>query len=115
MSIDELIAQAVERVLEEKLPAAVDKAMRAHAPAPALRDTSNDVLTSLDAAREAKVEVTTIRQWIKCGRLRAGGRPYRIRRGDLLACLAHRPTPVKEEVDEDLEVARMVRSLGSDR
>jgi excisionase family DNA binding protein len=79
--LEELLERAVRRALDRR-------------PAP----SADDYLTPDEAAAIAKVDPSTIREWIRAGRLaarRAGSR-VRVRRGDLDAFLARPPEPPAE-------------------
>ena len=73
---------------------------------PAQQSSDGDLLTVAEAAKLAKLSPETIRDWIHAGKLRAGKRPYRIIRRDLLAAVANKTTVSVQE-----ETNRTVRRL----
>ena len=114
MSISVATPEDVRAIVREEL----ERALRVMQKATPVPDESrgmspDDILTVPEAANLAKLQPDTIREWIKAGRLRAGNRPYRIRRGDLMAALAEKKPrePGEGRVDEVVErLAR--RTLG---
>lgn len=68
--LEQLLERAVERVLAR---------------------SGDEVLSSEEAARVAKVSPKTIAAWCRTGRLNAGAPPYRIRRSALMAAVGWRP------------------------
>jgi len=73
---------------------------------PVLATTTGDgdVLTVAEAAKLVKLSPETIRDWIHAGKLRAGKRPYRVIRRDLLAAVVNKATvSVQEEANRTVQ------------
>jgi excisionase family DNA binding protein len=69
------------------------------------------LLTVAEAAQYAKVAETTVRGWITEGKLRASqaGRRWRIRQGDIDACMESKVEPT---IDIDEEAQRILARVG---
>lgn len=103
MSIEEAIRQAVR----EEVRTAVREELRGLAP-PRGAPSAPEWLTAAEAALAARCRPATIREWIRRGRLKASGRPYRIRRADLEVAIAAKVAPPADEVDIEREAAKIV-------
>jgi excisionase family DNA binding protein len=90
--LEQIIERAVRRTLELRPPASPD-----------------DYLTADEAAGIAKVDASTIREWIRDGKLAArhAGSRVRLRRADLDAYLARPPEAPAESMEA--AVARLLR------
>lgn len=82
------LEDTIRQVVREELRALVDELR----PAPAER-VPGGYLTIDEAATLARLRPATLRTWIRSGRLRATGRPYRVSREDLAEALESRPAP----------------------
>jgi len=73
-SLDASLREMVEKIVDERLAAALAK-----------REAASEHLTSVEAARYARVSSRTIRRWLDDGRLRPrrAGRKLLITRADL--------------------------------
>jgi excisionase family DNA binding protein len=103
MSIDELVAATVARVIREEVPAAVRRAMADNPRA----SGNGEYLTPEKAADVADVHIDTVRLWLKDGKLPThwAGKRKRVLRSDLEQLMAAGPLGQDDEGPSSDEIA----------